>query len=68
MMKLTTVGKFRVRAYRVTLAGFEHIEPIVVIMGDVEGKREIPVRVHDACFTSEVLGNYIFTLDLLSHT
>lgn len=32
-------------------------EPLAIIHGDVEGLEDVPVRVHDACFTSEVLGS-----------
>lgn len=29
----------------------------MIIAGQPEGKEEVPLRVHDACFTSEVLGS-----------
>ena len=32
-------------------------EPTCMIYGNVEGLENVPVRVHDACFTSEVLGS-----------
>jgi GTP cyclohydrolase II len=32
-------------------------EPLAIIYGDVASKSEVAVRVHDACFTSEVLGS-----------
>jgi hypothetical protein len=32
-------------------------EPLAIVYGDVEGLSEVAVRVHDACFTSEVLGS-----------
>ncbi len=32
-------------------------EPIAIIMGDVRGKRHVPVRVHSECVTSEVFGS-----------
>ena len=35
----------------------EVTEPVCVIYGEVEGREDVPVRVHDACFTSEVLGS-----------
>jgi len=53
----TLTGKFKVRAYKITTPGLGVSEPIAVVVGDVEGKERIPVRVHDACFTSEVLGS-----------
>lgn len=49
-------GFFRVRAYRHWVNGFP-TEPLAIVHGDVEGMEEVPVRVHDACFTSEVLGS-----------
>eukprot|EP00003_Mantamonas_plastica_P003973 TRINITY_DN1311_c0_g1_i4.p1 TRINITY_DN1311_c0_g1~~TRINITY_DN1311_c0_g1_i4.p1 ORF type:complete len:364 (+),score=65.51 TRINITY_DN1311_c0_g1_i4:482-1573(+) len=50
----TTTGHYRVRAYRNTL---DYTEPIAMIYGDIENGENIPVRVHDACFTSEVIGS-----------
>eukprot|EP00178_Gracilaria_changii_P009374 TRINITY_DN27483_c0_g1_i2.p1 TRINITY_DN27483_c0_g1~~TRINITY_DN27483_c0_g1_i2.p1 ORF type:complete len:290 (-),score=46.70 TRINITY_DN27483_c0_g1_i2:82-951(-) len=32
-------------------------EPLAIISGKVEGAKNVPVRVHDQCFTSEVLGS-----------
>ena len=32
-------------------------EPLAIVFGDVEGKSDVPVRVHDACFTGEALGS-----------
>jgi len=54
----TDRGFYRVRAYRHTnpVSG-EVTEPVSVVYGDVEGREDVPVRVHDACFTSEVLGS-----------
>jgi len=54
----TERGFYRVRAYRHAnpLTG-EVTEPVCLVYGDVEGKSDVPVRVHDACFTSEVLGS-----------
>lgn len=49
-------GHFRVRAYRHWVNG-SPTEPLAIIHGDVEGLEDFPVRVHDACFTSEVLGS-----------
>eukprot|EP00242_Pyramimonas_sp_CCMP2087_P003723 CAMPEP_0198212432 /NCGR_PEP_ID=MMETSP1445-20131203/26015_1 /TAXON_ID=36898 /ORGANISM="Pyramimonas sp., Strain CCMP2087" /LENGTH=284 /DNA_ID=CAMNT_0043886869 /DNA_START=230 /DNA_END=1084 /DNA_ORIENTATION=+ len=49
-------GDYRVRAYRHWVNGWP-TEPLAIIYGDVEGLAEVPVRVHDACFTSEVLGS-----------
>lgn len=40
-----------------TDGGRTFTEPSVIIAGTVEGCADVPVRVHDACFTSEVLGS-----------
>jgi GTP cyclohydrolase II len=54
----TRHGAFRLRGYKHTVdGGRTFTEPAAVICGDVEGKEDVPVRVHDACFTSEVLGS-----------
>ena len=53
----TDRGAYRVRAYRHHLCGMGVSEPLCVIHGDIEGKSAVPLRVHDACFTSEVLGS-----------
>jgi GTP cyclohydrolase II len=55
----TLTGYFRVRAYRGlhTCEEEGNMEPIALVMGDVNGLENVPVRVHDACFTSEVIGS-----------
>eukprot|EP00887_Chlorella_sp_A99_P001171 scaffold14.g1171.t1 len=54
----TKQGKFRLRGYRHTTdGGRTFTEPSVIIAGRPEGCADVPVRVHDACFTSEVLGS-----------
>eukprot|EP00890_Picochlorum_soloecismus_P006234 jgi/Picsp_1/6611/NSC_03954-R1_gtp cyclohydrolase ii len=54
----TQQGKFRLRGYRHTVdGGITFTEPSAVISGEVERRKEVVVRVHDACFTSEVLGS-----------
>ena len=53
----TDRGFFRVRGYRHSVDGGAPSEPVAIISGDIEGKEKVPVRVHDACFTSEVLGS-----------
>jgi GTP cyclohydrolase II len=50
----TTRGGYRVRAYR---DHHDNTEPIVLIHGEVSGREDVPVRVHDECLTSEVLGS-----------
>ena len=54
----TDRGFYRVRAYRHAnpLTG-EITEPVCLVYGEIEGQSDVPVRVHDACFTSEVLGS-----------
>ncbi|KAL4111475.1 hypothetical protein PRIC1_003153 [Phytophthora ramorum] len=52
----TDGGLFRVRAYRST-GSLRECEPIAMITGDLRDKRNVPVRVHDQCFTSEVFGS-----------
>jgi len=51
----TDKGTFRVRSYRSKLNST--VEPTAVIFGKVENMENITIRVHDACFTSEVLGS-----------
>ncbi|BDA48205.1 GTP cyclohydrolase-2 [Coccomyxa sp. Obi] len=54
----TRTGKYRLRGYRHTFdGGRTYTEPSVIMTGTPENGTEIPVRVHDACFTSEVLGS-----------
>merc|ERR1711977_226927 len=53
----TMAGNFRVRAFRHMVNGVIIGEPIAILRGRPEGLRNVPVRVHDACFTSEVLGS-----------
>jgi GTP cyclohydrolase II len=50
----TDKGIFRVRSYR--RLGTPD-EPIAIVYGKVEGLANVHMRVHDACFTSEVLGS-----------
>lgn len=42
------------RAYSDAATG---LEPIALLEGDVRGLDDVPLRVHDQCFTSEVLGS-----------
>lgn len=50
----TEKGTFRVRAYRNVKTG---AEPLAMIIGDVEGEKDVICRVHDQCVTSEVFGS-----------
>ena len=47
-------GGFRVRAYR---DHYDNTEPVALIQGQVAAREDVPVRVHDECLTSEVLGS-----------
>lgn len=51
----TDKGEFRLRAYRYHASDKSH-EPVVMVAGDVRGRENVPVRVHDQCQTSEVRG------------
>ncbi|EFJ51564.1 hypothetical protein VOLCADRAFT_116428, partial [Volvox carteri f. nagariensis] len=54
----TRHGKFRLRGYKHSIdGGVTFTEPTAIIAGRVEGQENVPLRVHDACFTSEVLGS-----------
>jgi GTP cyclohydrolase II len=59
----TLKGKYRVRAYQdlSPLGLLERREILVIIYGDLQAAASsssgLPLRVHDACFTSEVLGS-----------
>jgi GTP cyclohydrolase II len=50
----TRAGVFRMVVFRHAGEPGEHI---AMIKGDVRGARELPVRVHSECLTSEVLGS-----------
>ncbi|CAM9795866.1 unnamed protein product [Scytosiphon promiscuus] len=52
----TPRGKFRLRAYRHEGNG-RSLEPVVMIAGELKDLEGVPVRVHDQCLTSEVLGS-----------
>ena len=53
----TGSGFYRLRGYRHSVDGAVPSEPVAICFGDIEGREKVPVRVHDACFTSEVLGS-----------
>jgi len=53
----TTHGTYRVRSYKHSLDGITYTDPIAIISGNPEGKSDVALRVHDACWTSEVLGS-----------
>jgi GTP cyclohydrolase II len=50
----TDRGEMFVRAYRNREDG---TEPVAIFFSDPNGAENLPVRIHDACFTSEVLGS-----------
>ena len=54
----TDKGFYRLRGYR-HRGPKTHVitEPTCMLCGDVEGLENVPVRVHDACWTSEALGS-----------
>lgn len=52
----TETGNFVMRSYNYTSPKVR-LEPVVVIHGNVRGKSNVLVRVHDQCFTSEVFGS-----------
>jgi hypothetical protein len=51
----TLKGHYRLRAYKEL--SDDQREIICIIHGQVEGLENVPLRVHDQCFTSEVLGS-----------
>ena len=54
----TDRGLFNLRAYRYTHKGTKQVvEPVVLFQGDHQGGKDVLVRVHDQCLTSEVLGS-----------
>ena len=52
----TDVGVFKMRSYNYQSPRMR-LEPIVLVHGNVYGKENVLVRVHDQCFTSEVFGS-----------
>lgn len=52
----TDLGNYRMRSYRYS-SPQQNLEPIVMMCGDLNGKEDVLVRVHDQCFTSEVFGS-----------
>ena len=52
----TTYGDYKLRSYTHN-SKKRSVDPIVLIAGDVRGKENVLVRVHDQCFTSEVFGS-----------
>ncbi len=55
----SVLGDFRMRAYTYREGNDQKnkLEPVVMVMGDVDGQEDVLVRVHDQCFTSEVFGS-----------
>jgi 3,4-dihydroxy 2-butanone 4-phosphate synthase/GTP cyclohydrolase II len=50
----TRHGTFRVIAYQSLV---DHREHLAVVRGDIEGKRDVLVRMHSECLTGDVLGS-----------
>jgi len=53
----TRKGLYRVRAYKDYSRNAKECEIIVLCHGDVQGMADVACRVHDQCFTSEVIGS-----------
>lgn len=54
----TKHGKLRLRGYKHSIDGGKtFVEPTAMISGNVAGQENVALRVHDSCFTSEVLGS-----------
>lgn len=50
-------GKYRVRCYEDPRKNAKEAEIICICWGELQGREDVAVRVHDQCFTSEVLGS-----------
>jgi GTP cyclohydrolase II len=53
----TRKGVYRVLAFKDYSRESKESEVIVLAHGDVVGRADVPCRVHDQCFTSEVIGS-----------
>lgn len=53
----TKLGAFRMRSYVYRSPSGQQLEPVALIYGDIADKSDVLVRVHDQCFTSEVMGS-----------
>jgi GTP cyclohydrolase II len=51
----TRFGEFCVVAFSIGADGKEHI---ALVRGDVEGRNNVPVRMHSECLTGDTLGSY----------
>lgn len=51
----TDFGNFRIYAYENDLDGKEHV---AIVKGEVEGKKNVLVRVHSECFTGDILSSH----------
>jgi len=50
----TDFGDFKIYAYETEVGNETHI---ALIKGDIEGKKDVPVRVHSECLTGDVFGS-----------
>ncbi len=50
----TDFGEFRIFAYETQVGNETHI---ALVKGDIEGDKEVPVRVHSECLTGDVFGS-----------
>jgi GTP cyclohydrolase II len=51
----TRFGEFRAVAFSIGADGKEHV---ALVRGDVEGRDNVPVRMHSECLTGDTLGSY----------
>jgi 3,4-dihydroxy 2-butanone 4-phosphate synthase/GTP cyclohydrolase II len=50
----TTLGEFQLSLY---MRSDDHKQHLALVMGDVQGRYDVLVRVHSECFTGDVLGS-----------
>ncbi len=50
----TDIGEFQLAVYQSNVDDKEHL---AVVMGDVQGRENVLVRIHSECFTGDVLGS-----------
>ena len=59
----TSGGNISIRAYR---NAYDGSEPLALFYTDPSGQENVPVRVHDACMTSEIFAFRLLRLDQLT--
>ena len=50
----TEFGNFRIVGFTPDAGGREHI---AIVQGEVEGRADVPIRIHSECLTGDVLGS-----------